>query len=73
MVNFADRTVADISCLAAGVFHLFPSARTVVDIGGQFCRAIKLEATAGRLTLFKMKNVPAEAESFFRLSPGYFI
>jgi (R)-2-hydroxyacyl-CoA dehydratese activating ATPase len=41
-VDFADRTVADISCHAAGVFHSFPSARTVVDIGSQFCRAIKL-------------------------------
>jgi (R)-2-hydroxyacyl-CoA dehydratese activating ATPase len=49
-VNFADRTVADISCLAAGIYHMFPSARTVVDIGGQFCRAIKLEA--GRATNF---------------------
>jgi predicted CoA-substrate-specific enzyme activase len=49
-VNFADRTVADISCLAAGIYHMFPSTRTVVDIGGQFCRAIKLEE--GRATNF---------------------
>ena len=28
-VDFADRTVADISCHAAGIYHLFPSARTV--------------------------------------------
>ncbi len=41
-VDFADRTVADISCHAAGIFHFFPSARTVVDIGSQFSRAIKL-------------------------------
>jgi (R)-2-hydroxyacyl-CoA dehydratese activating ATPase len=41
-VDFADRTIADISCHAAGVTHLYPSARTVVDIGSQFCRAIKL-------------------------------
>jgi (R)-2-hydroxyacyl-CoA dehydratese activating ATPase len=42
-VNFADRTIADISCHAAGIRHLFPSARTVVDIGSQFCRAIKTD------------------------------
>jgi predicted CoA-substrate-specific enzyme activase len=41
-VDFADRTITDISCHAAGIFHLFPSARTVMDIGSQFCRAIKL-------------------------------
>jgi (R)-2-hydroxyacyl-CoA dehydratese activating ATPase len=42
-VAFANRPVADISCQAAGISHLFPSVRTVVDIGGQFSRAIKLE------------------------------
>jgi predicted CoA-substrate-specific enzyme activase len=51
VVDFADRTVADISCHAAGIGHLFPSARTVVDIGSQFCRAIKLDGN-GRATNF---------------------
>jgi len=50
-VDFADRTVADISCHAAGVYHLFPSAGTVMDIGSQFCRAIKLDED-GRVTNF---------------------
>jgi predicted CoA-substrate-specific enzyme activase len=50
-VDFADRTVADISCHAAGIYHLFPSARTVVDIGSQFSRAIKLDER-GRATNF---------------------
>ena len=50
-VDFADRTVADISCHAAGVYHLFSSARTVMDIGSQFCRAIKLD-DRGRVTNF---------------------
>ena len=50
-VDSADRTVADISCHAAGVFHLLPSARTVVDIGSQFCRAMKLDSE-GRVINF---------------------
>jgi (R)-2-hydroxyacyl-CoA dehydratese activating ATPase len=50
-VNWADRTIADISCLATGIHYLFPSARTVVDIGSQFCRAIKLD-DAGRVSNF---------------------
>jgi (R)-2-hydroxyacyl-CoA dehydratese activating ATPase len=50
-VDFADRTLADISCHAAGIFQLFPSARTVVDIGSQFCRAIKLSSD-GRVSNF---------------------
>jgi len=50
-VDFAGRTVADITCHAAGVFHLFPSARTVLDIGSQFCRAIRLDGD-GRVSNF---------------------
>ena len=41
--GFADRIVADISCQAAAIHHLFPTARTVVDIGSQFCRVIKMD------------------------------
>lgn len=50
-VDFADRTVADISCHAAGAYHLFPSAGTVVDIGSQFSRAIKMDGD-GRVMNF---------------------
>lgn len=54
-VDFADRTVADISCHAAGIFHLFPSARTVMDIGSQFCRAMKLDGE-GRVSNFVLNE-----------------
>jgi predicted CoA-substrate-specific enzyme activase len=50
-VDFADRTLPDISCHAAGIHHLFPSAGTIVDIGSQFCRAIKLDGD-GRVSNF---------------------
>jgi predicted CoA-substrate-specific enzyme activase len=50
-IDFADRTVADISCHATGIYHLFPSARTVIDIGSQFSRAIKLDNN-GRVSNF---------------------
>ena len=42
-IDIADKTLADISCHAAGIYHLFSSARTIIDIGSQFCRAIKLD------------------------------
>jgi (R)-2-hydroxyacyl-CoA dehydratese activating ATPase len=50
-VDFADRTITDISCHAAGIHHLFPTVRTVVDIGSQFTRAIRLDG-GGRVTNF---------------------
>ena len=67
-VDSADRTVADISCHAAGICHLFPSARTVMDIGSQFCRAMKLDdggkvinfaSTAGMLGMRKAAEYAA--------------
>lgn len=42
-VDFADRSVTDISCHGAGIHHLFPSVRTVIDIGAQFSKAIRLD------------------------------
>jgi predicted CoA-substrate-specific enzyme activase len=50
-VDLADRISSDIMCHAAGIRHFFPSARTVLDIGGQFCRAIKMDGN-GRVTNF---------------------
>ncbi len=35
--------VSEISCHARGVFHLAPSARTIIDIGGQDAKAIRLD------------------------------
>jgi (R)-2-hydroxyacyl-CoA dehydratese activating ATPase len=50
-VAFANRTITDISCHAAGVHHLFSTVRTAVDIGSQFTRAMRLDGE-GRVTNF---------------------
>jgi predicted CoA-substrate-specific enzyme activase len=42
-VPFADRQITEISCHARGVASLVPAARTVIDIGGQDCKGIKLK------------------------------
>jgi len=41
-VPFADRQITEISCHARGVSYLLPRTRTVIDIGGQDCKGIKL-------------------------------
>lgn len=38
----ADRQITEISCHAKGVTYLAPDARTIVDIGGQDAKVIKL-------------------------------
>ncbi len=42
LVDFADRSATDIACHATGIHHLFPSVRTVIDVGAQFSKAIRL-------------------------------
>jgi len=54
-VSHYDRLATDISCQGRGIFHLFPSARTVIDIGGQFSRAIRLD-DRGRNVAFLMSE-----------------
>ena len=41
-VPFADKQITEISCHAKGVAHLFPQAKTVIDIGGQDSKGIKI-------------------------------
>lgn len=55
MVDFADDTSTDISCHAIGVHHLFPSVKTLMDVGAQYSRAIRLD-DEGRLANFIMNE-----------------
>lgn len=43
-VENADKQLSEITCHAKGIFHLVPSARTIIDIGGQDAKAIQLDA-----------------------------
>ena len=55
-VPFADRTVSEISCHARGANFIFGNAvRTVLDIGGQDCKAIRCDAD-GRVKNFVMND-----------------
>lgn len=51
----ADREVSEISCQAKGIVHLFPEARTIIDIGGQDSKVIRV-AKNGRIIDFTMND-----------------
>jgi predicted CoA-substrate-specific enzyme activase len=53
-VPFADRQITEITCHAKGLVSLLPSARTVVDIGGQDCKGIRVEG--GKVVDFVMND-----------------
>lgn len=43
-IGFVKKTFSEISCHAKGVHFLHPSIRTIIDVGGQDCKAIRLDA-----------------------------
>lgn len=51
----ADRQISELSCHARGVSFLVPGARTIIDIGGQDAKTIKLSAK-GRMAEFVMNE-----------------
>lgn len=52
---FAQQTVTEITCIAKGVNYLFPDARTIIDIGGQDTKAIRVDEK-GRVAEFEMND-----------------
>src|SRR5512135_1287150 len=44
-VTFGDTQITEISCHGRGAVHMFPNTRTVVDMGGQDTKAIRVSAT----------------------------
>lgn len=47
LIRFADRAVTEITCHATGVRRLVPRAASVVEIGGQDSKVIRLSANGG--------------------------
>ncbi len=63
-VEFGDDQVTEISCHAKGAWALFPKTRTVVDIGGQDTKAIKV-SERGEVLDFAMNDKCAAGSGRF--------
>lgn len=55
LVPFAQENVSEISCHARGINWYYPSVRTILDMGGQDCKAIRCDAD-GHVTNFVMND-----------------
>jgi benzoyl-CoA reductase subunit A len=55
LVPFADDNISEISCHAKGVTYYFPSVKTILDMGGQDCKAINCDG-GGTVTNFVMND-----------------
>lgn len=54
-VTFGNTQVTEISCHGRGAVHMFPGTRTVVDMGGQDTKAIRV-STTGEIIDFCMND-----------------
>ena len=63
-VAFGDDQVTEISCHAKGAWFLFPGTRTVIDIGGQDTKAIKV-SDRGEVLDFSMNDKCAAGSGRF--------
>jgi predicted CoA-substrate-specific enzyme activase len=54
-VTFGDTQITEISCHGRGAVHMFPGTRTVVDMGGQDTKAIRVSPT-GEILDFCMND-----------------
>lgn len=51
----ADEQISELSCHARGIHFLLPDVRTVIDIGGQDAKALKI-SESGQLIAFQMND-----------------
>jgi predicted CoA-substrate-specific enzyme activase len=63
-VPFADKQITEITCHAKGITHLFPKAKTIIDIGGQDVKGIKID-TSGKIIDFVMNDKCAAGSGRF--------
>jgi len=63
-VPYADGNKTEISCHSAGCYHYFPQEITIVDIGGQDNKVMKLDRNGQRIS-FKMNRKCAAGTGAF--------
>ncbi|MFZ5867060.1 MAG: acyl-CoA dehydratase activase [Thermodesulfobacteriota bacterium] len=54
-IPFADKTVTEITCHARGAVHLFPATQTIIDVGGQDSKVIRVSQD-GKVADFNMND-----------------
>jgi predicted CoA-substrate-specific enzyme activase len=63
-VPFADKQITEITCHARGIVSLFPEARTLIDIGGQDVKGVRVDP-AGKTLDFVMNDKCAAGSGRF--------
>jgi len=69
---YANETVTEITCHAQGAHFLHPNVRTVVDMGGQDCKAIRLDEEGGVVDFAMNDKCAAGTGRFFEVMARVF-
>jgi (R)-2-hydroxyacyl-CoA dehydratese activating ATPase len=64
VVPMRDLQITELTCHAKGAWHQFPSTRTVLDVGGQTVKAIKLDER-GKVRSFRLNDKCAAGTGAF--------
>jgi predicted CoA-substrate-specific enzyme activase len=64
-VGFKDLHVTDLTASARGAHKLFPGTRSVLDVGGQTMKAIRLEDEGGMVKSFRLNDKCAAGTGAF--------
>lgn len=66
-IPFIGKALSEIACHAKGAQWLMPSVRTVIDVGGQDCKAIKLDTKGGVVKFFTNDKCAAGTGRFLEV------
>ena len=69
-VPFAAEVVTEIACHAKGVHFLFPRARTILDMGGQDCKAIRIDDRGNHVAFSMNDKCAAGTGRFLEIMAG---
>ena len=70
--SYANKTITEITCHAKGTNFLYPNVRTIIDMGGQDCKAIRI-APDGSVADFAMNDKCAAGTGrFLEVMAGVF-
>ena len=70
-VPFAGEVITEIACHAKGVHALFPRARTILDMGGQDCKAIRVDERGNHVAFTMNDKCAAGTGRFLEIMAAY--
>ncbi|MCX8023503.1 MAG: acyl-CoA dehydratase activase [Syntrophorhabdaceae bacterium] len=67
LVEISNRTISDIVCHATAIHSLFPSVMTIIDVGAQFSKAIRLDREGHVVNFLMSEKCAGGSGKFFQL------